>query len=55
MKPIRLALNCLFLILASATAAADDLRESIAQDYESRLSPLFVHFHQNPELPNYEF
>jgi hippurate hydrolase len=43
------------LFLFSTTVAANELRESIAQDYEARLSPLFIHFHQNPELPNYEF
>ena len=35
--------------------ADDGLRESIAEDYAARLSPLFIHFHQNPELPNFEF
>jgi hippurate hydrolase len=43
------------LFLFSTTVAANELRESIAQDYQARLSPLFIHFHQNPELPNYEF
>jgi hippurate hydrolase len=42
-------------LAASPAIASDDLRESIAKDYEARLSPLFVHFHQNPELPNFEF
>mgnify|MGYP001814802515 FL=1 len=53
MKPAHL---CLMLCLAASPAiASDDLREAIAKDYEARLSPLFVHFHQNPELPNFEF
>mgnify|MGYP001816436615 CR=1 FL=1 len=52
MKPAHL---CLMLCLAASPAiASDDLREAIAKDYEARLSPLFVHFHQNPELPNFE-
>ena len=42
-------------LAASPAIASDDLREAIAKDYEARLSPLFVHFHQNPELPNFEF
>ena len=46
---------CTLLILPSLAFAADGLRESIAADYDSRLSPLFIHFHQNPELPNFEF
>lgn len=43
------------LMLAPPLWAADDLRQSVADDYEQRLSQLFVHFHQNPELPNFEF
>jgi len=45
----------LLAALPSLLFAADGLRESIAADYEARLSPLFIHFHQNPELPNFEF
>lgn len=55
MKFAHSTLCSLFLALVSIDVAADDLREAIAQDYESRLSPMFIHFHQNPELPNYEF
>ena len=55
MKAIHIFLFCLVSIPVSITVAADDLRDSIAQDYEARLSPLFIHFHENPELPNYEF
>jgi len=47
--------SLIFLLATAPLMAADDLRESIAADYEARLSPLFVHFHQNPELPNFEF
>ena len=53
MKPALISL--LFLLLSSSALAEDDLREAVAADYEARLSPLFVHFHQNPELPNFEF
>lgn len=35
--------------------ANDDLRISIAEDYDNNLESLFVHFHQNPELSNFEF
>lgn len=50
------ALFSLSLLVFSLPAlAADDLRESVAADYEARLSQLFVHFHENPELPNFEF
>lgn len=46
----------LFVLAASSPAAAlDGLRESVAADYDARLGPLFIHFHQNPELPNFEF
>ena len=50
-------INSLVLItyLFSGTLAADDLRESVAADYEARLSQLYLHFHQNPELSNFEF
>ncbi|MEE4190178.1 MAG: amidohydrolase [Halieaceae bacterium] len=34
---------------------ASELREAIASDYADNLGPLFVHFHQNPELSNLEF
>jgi hippurate hydrolase len=43
-----------FLLLSSALSASD-LRESVARDYEARLSQLYLHFHQNPELSNMEF
>lgn len=50
------ALFSLSLLVFSLPAlAADDLRESVAADYEARLSQLFIHFHENPELPNFEF
>jgi len=43
------------LVFGMPVMAADDLRESVSADYEARLSQLFIHFHQNPELPNFEF
>ncbi len=50
------ALFSLSLLVFSLPAlAVDDLRESVAADYEARLSQLFIHFHENPELPNFEF
>lgn len=32
------------------TAFADTVQDAVARDYEQHLAPLFVHFHQNPEL-----
>lgn len=43
------------LIFSMPAQSADDLRESVEADYEARLSQLFIHFHENPELPNFEF
>lgn len=38
-------------VLVTSPAGADDaLRQAVAADYEAYLAPLFVHFHQNPEL-----
>ncbi len=37
------------------TREGSDLHSAIAADYEENLGPLFVHFHQNPELSNFEF
>jgi hippurate hydrolase len=53
---VKQALLILFLLAPCLTAAAsNDLREAVAADYDERLSQLFIHFHQNPELPNFEF
>ena len=52
---MRLTLAILILFLFSSWAQADELRASIEADYASRLSPLYLHFHQNPELSNREF
>ncbi|MEM7666020.1 MAG: amidohydrolase [Pseudomonadota bacterium] len=35
---------------APAFADADDIAQAVEADYDSYLAPLFVHFHQNPEL-----
>ena len=55
MKASVLSTLLLALAASSPAFALDGLRESIAADYDARLSPLFIHFHQNPELPNFEF
>jgi hippurate hydrolase len=54
-KSILISSLVIFICLFSSTLAADDLRESVAADYEARLSQLYLHFHQNPELSNFEF
>jgi len=48
-------LAALVLGTFSFLSQADDLRDSIDADYQARLGPLFLHFHQNPELSNLEF
>ena len=35
--------------------AANELAESIQQDYDEHLGPLWDHFHRNPELSTVEF
>lgn len=59
MKLSKLAQNvvCLAaLFLWPVTSlSADDLRQSIAKDYDQHLGPLFEHFHRNPELSMKEF
>ena len=37
-------------MMAGPAFAKDDLSKTIAKDYDSYLSDLFVHFHKNPEL-----
>lgn len=41
--------SALATFVMTSTLQADDLSDAIAKDY-SYLEPLFVHFHQNPEL-----
>jgi amidohydrolase len=55
MKAVSLALLTSALAIVPSVFAADNLRESIAADYDNNLEELFVHFHQNPELSNFEF
>ncbi len=43
------------LLAVTATASANDLAESIQQDYDEHLGPLWDHFHRNPELSTVEF
>ena len=55
MKPVS-SLICLLTMLCSPVmAGAETLAESIAADYQSRLEPLFKHFHAHPELSGLEF
>ena len=55
MKVLPVTLLTSLLALAPILHAADDLRSSIASDYDQNLEALFIHFHQNPELSNFEF
>ena len=55
MKALPLVFLTFFLAFTSSSHAADDLRGSIAADYEENLEELYVHFHRNPELSNFEF
>lgn len=55
---MKLIITSLFIsgcLLSGAAQGDQSLREAVAADYDARLSPLFVHFHQNPELSNLEF
>jgi len=54
MKALTATLLTLLLIHAPS-AFADDLRESVAIDYDENLEPLFLYFHAHPELSNFEF
>jgi metal-dependent amidase/aminoacylase/carboxypeptidase family protein len=42
-------------IWAASFSQAATLRESIDADYQENLKHLFIHFHENPELPFVEF
>ena len=55
MKALPIALLTSTLAFISSSQAADDLRSSIASDYDDNLDTLFLHFHQNPELSHFEF
>jgi amidohydrolase len=43
-------INCLMLMLMGNPVHADELAESVDQQYQSYLQPLYKHFHANPEL-----
>lgn len=46
----------LFILLVTALpAVADDLGESVREDYDEHLAGLFDYFHRNPELSTVEF
>jgi hippurate hydrolase len=53
MKRQLLALTSATLLLA-AIAQADELKESVKQDYDVHLGELWDHFHRNPELSTIE-
>ncbi len=52
MKRIALIVAALMLV---TPAGANELAESIQQDYDEHLGPLWDHFHRNPELSTVEF
>lgn len=47
-------LLCLVAVLFVVPAHADDLSETVQQDYDEHLGELFDHFHRNPELSTIE-
>ncbi|KJS24158.1 MAG: peptidase M20 [Hyphomonadaceae bacterium BRH_c29] len=49
-KTRALAASLIALGAAGFAAAEDDLSAAIAQDYQENLGPLFLYFHQHPEL-----
>jgi len=55
MKALPIALLTSTLAFIPSSHAAEDLRGSIAADYDNNLEELFLHFHQNPELSHFEF
>jgi len=55
MNVLTAALLTLALAFIPGACAASDLRESVAADYDANLEALFLHFHKNPELSNFEF
>ena len=48
MRKLALALGA--SVVALGTAAASDLTDAVAQDYDANLEELFTYFHANPEL-----
>ncbi|NEZ03139.1 amidohydrolase [Wenzhouxiangella sp. XN201] len=57
MRSTRLTMLVLSICFAVSmqAGAQDELRESIATDYQRNLEALFKHFHENPELSHREF
>ncbi|MBT8047094.1 MAG: amidohydrolase [Xanthomonadales bacterium] len=55
MKALVLALLTFLMVFSPNIFADDDLRASVAADYKDNLEALFLHFHANPELSNFEF
>ncbi|MBT8054639.1 MAG: amidohydrolase [Xanthomonadales bacterium] len=55
MKALVLALLTFSMVFSPNIFADDDLRASVAADYKDNLEALFLHFHANPELSNFEF
>lgn len=55
MKAVYVVFLSIALAFTPGLHAADSLRDSIAADYDNNLEDLFIHFHQNPELSNFEF
>ena len=47
-------LICLFFVVFTFPALADELGDAVQQDYDEYLGPLFDHFHRNPELSTIE-
>jgi len=54
MKALPIALLTSTLAFIPSSYAVEDLRGSIAADYDNNLEELFHHFHQNPELSHFE-
>ena len=44
------ALGCLMLAPVWASVHAAGIHDAVQADYDTYLKPLFIHFHQNPEL-----
>ncbi|WP_026376444.1 amidohydrolase [Aestuariibacter salexigens] len=47
---VRLTSSLFFSLVTFSVCAAPAVRDAVSKDYEDYLKPLFVHFHQNPEL-----
>lgn len=54
--PFRKKLSLIILTcILVASIQANELQQAISNDYSHHLKPLFIHFHQNPELSLAEF